>query len=103
MTARSRWGIGGSAIALVIVVVAFSGTSGTGIRCKPVGYPPITLPRPSHSPPRKSRGSFGNYTDRGRRDGILKAVYAKEGQFVKRGTLLGEIGCDDCKRVYKLR
>jgi HlyD family secretion protein len=28
-------------------------------------------------------------------DGILKAVYVKEGQFVKRGTLLGEIGCDD--------
>ncbi len=28
-------------------------------------------------------------------DGILKAVYVKEGQFVKRGTLLGEIACDD--------
>src|SRR5467141_302093 len=28
-------------------------------------------------------------------DGILKAVYVKEGQFVKRGTLLGEIGCDE--------
>jgi HlyD family secretion protein len=28
-------------------------------------------------------------------DGILKSVYVKEGQFVKRGTLLGEIACDD--------
>ena len=28
-------------------------------------------------------------------DGILKAVGVKEGQFVKRGTLLGEIACDD--------
>ena len=28
-------------------------------------------------------------------DGILKAVYVKEDQFVKKGTLLGEIGCDD--------
>jgi HlyD family secretion protein len=28
-------------------------------------------------------------------DGILKVVYVKEGQFVKRGTLLGEIACDD--------
>ena len=30
-------------------------------------------------------------------DGILKAVYAKEGQFVRQGTLLGEIDCDDLK------
>jgi HlyD family secretion protein len=28
-------------------------------------------------------------------DGILKAVFVKEGDFVKRGTLLGQIGCDD--------
>lgn len=28
-------------------------------------------------------------------DGVLKAVYAKEGQLVKKGTLLGEIACDD--------
>src|ERR1700737_602176 len=28
-------------------------------------------------------------------DGILKAVYVTEGQFVQRGTLLGEIACDD--------
>ena len=30
-------------------------------------------------------------------DGILKAVYVKEGQFVKKGTLLGEIACDDLR------
>jgi multidrug resistance efflux pump len=30
-------------------------------------------------------------------DGVLKAVYVKEGQFVKRGTLLGEIACDDLR------
>lgn len=30
-------------------------------------------------------------------DGIVKAVYVKEGQFVKQGTLLGEINCDDLK------
>jgi multidrug efflux pump subunit AcrA (membrane-fusion protein) len=28
-------------------------------------------------------------------DGILKAVYFREGQFVKKGTLLGEIACND--------
>jgi multidrug resistance efflux pump len=30
-------------------------------------------------------------------DGILKAVYVKEGEFVKRGTRLGDISCDDLK------
>jgi multidrug resistance efflux pump len=30
-------------------------------------------------------------------DGILKSVYVKEGQFVKRGTVLGEVACDDLR------
>lgn len=30
-------------------------------------------------------------------DGVLKIVYVKEGQYVRRGTLLGEIACDDLK------
>jgi len=28
-------------------------------------------------------------------DGVLKAIYVPEGQFVNKGTLLGEIACDD--------
>jgi HlyD family secretion protein len=28
-------------------------------------------------------------------DGILKAIYVNESQFVRKGTLLGKIGCDD--------
>jgi len=30
-------------------------------------------------------------------DGIVKAVYVKEGEFVKRGAMLGEIACDDLR------
>jgi multidrug resistance efflux pump len=32
-------------------------------------------------------------------DGVLKTVYVKEGQFVTKGTLLAEIGCDDLNPV----
>src|SRR5207248_19853 len=45
--------------------------------------------------PRKGRGGFGNHAGGAAADGILKAVYVKEDQFVRRGTLLGEIACDD--------
>ena len=30
-------------------------------------------------------------------DGILSAVYVREGQFIKKGTLLGDIACDDLR------
>lgn len=33
-------------------------------------------------------------------DGILKAVYVKEDQFVTKGTLLAKIGCDDLNAVF---
>jgi len=32
-------------------------------------------------------------------DGVIKAIYVKEDQFVKKGTLLGEIACDDLNAV----
>lgn len=34
-------------------------------------------------------------------DGVLKAVYVTEGQFVAKNTLLGEIGCDDLKAALE--
>jgi multidrug resistance efflux pump len=34
-------------------------------------------------------------------DGILKSVNVEEGQFVKQGTLLGEIACDDLQPVLQ--
>jgi len=45
--------------------------------------------------PRKSRGRFGNDAGRGCRGWHPESSFVKEGQYVKRGTLLGEIGCDD--------
>jgi multidrug efflux pump subunit AcrA (membrane-fusion protein) len=34
-------------------------------------------------------------------DGVLKAIYVKENQFVTKGTLLGEIACDDLKAMLQ--
>ncbi len=34
-------------------------------------------------------------------DGVLKAIYVKENQFVTKGTLLGEIACDDLKSMLQ--
>jgi HlyD family secretion protein len=34
-------------------------------------------------------------------DGVLKAIYVKEDEFVKKGTVLGEIACDDLTPVLQ--
>ena len=96
MTARSRWGIGVSSIALIMVIVAFLGTtrSRNSVQARGIASDSAVATVVFASPGRVEGASettqLGAATD-----GILKAVYVKEGQFVKRGTLLGEIGCDD--------
>src|ERR1700675_2938273 len=96
MTARGRWGIGGSAIVLVIVAVAFLGATrnrnSVQARGIPTGSGAATVVFAS---PGRVEGASETTQVGAAADGILKAVYVKEGQFVKRGTLLGEIACDD--------
>ena len=94
MTARGRWGIGVSAIALIIVIVAFLGTTRSRNSVQARGIPSATATVAFASPGRVEGASETTQVGAAA-DGILKAVYVKEGQFVKRGTLLGEIGCDD--------
>jgi HlyD family secretion protein len=96
MTARSRWGIGVSAIALIIVIVAFLGTtrSRNSVQARGIGADNAAATVVFASPGRVEGASETTQVGAAA-DGILKAVYVKEGQFVKRGTLLGEIGCDD--------
>jgi len=96
MTARSRWGIGVSSIALIIVIVAFLGTtrSRNSVQARGIGIDSAVATVVFASPGRVEGASETTQLGAAA-DGILKAVYVKEGQFVKRGTLLGEIGCDD--------
>src|ERR1700686_5471921 len=96
MTARSRWGIGGSAIVLVIVVVAFLGTTRNRNSVQARGIPSNNATATvAFASPGRVEGASETTQVGAAADGILKAVYAKEGQLVKRGTLLGEIACDD--------
>jgi HlyD family secretion protein len=94
MTARSRWGIGASAIVLAIVTVALLTTSRNRNSVQARGIPSASATVAFASPGRVEGASETTQVGAAA-DGILKAVYVKEGQFVKRGTLLGEIGCDD--------
>ncbi len=96
MTARSRWGIGGSAIFLVIVAVAFLGStrSRNSVQARGIASDSATATVVFASPGRVEGASETTQVGAAA-DGILKAVYVKEGQFVKRGTLLGEIACDE--------
>jgi multidrug resistance efflux pump len=96
MTARGRWVIGGSAIVSVIVGVAFLGTirnrSSVQARGIPSGSGAAAV---AFASPGRVEGASETTQVGAAADGILKAVYVKEDQFVKRGTLLGEIACDD--------
>src|SRR5258708_30139863 len=89
MTARSRWGIGVSAIVLVIVVVAFLGTTRNrnSVQARVLGSDSLAATVVFASPGRVEGASETTQLGAAA-DGILKAVYVKEGQFVKRGTLL---------------
>src|SRR5467141_1667819 len=96
MTARSRWGIGGSAIVLVIVAVAFLGTTRNRNSVQARGIPTNSATATvAFASPGRVEGASETTQVGAAADGILKAVYVKEGQFVRRGALLGEIGCDE--------
>src|SRR5439155_8762099 len=98
MTARSRWVIGGSAIFLVILIVAFLGSTRNKSSVQARGIPSesggTTV---AFASPGRVEGASETTQVGAAADGILKAVYVKEGQFVKKGTLLGEIACDDLR------
>src|SRR5258708_15123678 len=96
MTASKRWVSGVSAIVLVIVVVAFLGTmrSRNSVQAHGIGSENAAATVVFASPGRVEGASETTQVGAAA-DGILKAVFVKEGQYVKRGTLLGEIGCDD--------
>jgi multidrug resistance efflux pump len=96
MTARRRWGIGGSAIVLFILAVAFLGTTRNKNSVQARGIPSNSATATvAFASPGRVEGASETTQVGAAADGILKAVHVKEGQFVKRGTLLGEIACDE--------
>src|SRR6195256_226476 len=96
MTARRRWIFGGAATVLVAIAAALFGTSRTRNSVEAHG---TSANDPSaavvFASPGRVEGASETTQVGAAADGVLKSVYVKEGQFVKRGTLLGEIACDD--------
>src|SRR5712672_3294086 len=96
MTARRRWILGGAAAVLVAVAAALFGTSRNRNSVEAHGTsandPTAAIVFAS---PGRVEGASETTQVGAAADGVLKAVYVKEDQFVKRGTLLGEIACDE--------
>jgi multidrug resistance efflux pump len=81
---------------LVIVVVAFLGTTRNRNSVQARGIPSGSAAAAvSFASPGRVEGASETTQVGAAADGVLKAVYVIEGQLVTRGTLLGEIGCDD--------
>src|SRR5947208_12252564 len=96
MTARKRWAIGGSVIFLVIIVIVFLGSTRNRNSVQARGIPSDSASATvAFASPGRVEGASETTQVGAAADGILKAVYVKEDQLVKRGTVLGEIACDD--------
>src|SRR5258705_3025545 len=96
MTAQRRWVFGGSAVLLVTIGAALFGTSRNRNSVQAHG---TSANDASGAVVFASAGRVEGASETTQvgaaADGIVKAVYVKEGQLVKRGALLGEIACDE--------
>lgn len=96
MKAYLRWGLGGLAILLAVIGAVFFANSANrnSVQAHAApggnGFSSVVFA----SPGRVEGASETTQVGAGA-DGILKAVYVREGQVVEKGTLLGEIACDD--------
>jgi multidrug resistance efflux pump len=95
MKAYRRWVIGGLAIVLV-AAIAFFGTLRNRSSVQAHGAPfDIANATVVFASPGRVEGASETTQVGAAADGILKSVYVQEGQYVKKGTLLGQIACDD--------
>ncbi|PYU00058.1 MAG: hypothetical protein DMG38_09225 [Acidobacteria bacterium] len=92
----SRWGIGALAVVLIVVGVALLGTSRNRNSVEARGTSSDnSASEVIFASPGRVEGASETTQVGAAADGVLKAVFVKEGQSVKRGTLLGEIACDE--------
>jgi multidrug resistance efflux pump len=95
LLAKRRWLIGGLA-ALIVVIAVFLGTTRNRGAVQARGnFAAATNSTIVFASPGRVEGASETSQVGAAADGILKAVFVKEGDFVKRGTLLGQIACDD--------
>jgi multidrug resistance efflux pump len=87
---------------VVIVAAAFLGTTRNRNSVQARGIPSESaVATVAFASPGRVEGASETTQVGAAADGVLKAVYVKEDQFVKRGTLLGEIACDELQAILQ--
>lgn len=99
MTKYASWGAAGAAAAALVTlgVLYLPHAKGGSSMHEQRGDPAAFSERVLFAAPGRVEGRSRTTQVGAGADGIVKAVYVKEGQFVGKGALLGEIGCDDLK------
>jgi HlyD family secretion protein len=96
LTAFSKWIVGGLIVVLVALGAAFLRRSvNTVPQRTPRDASVNSIPNVVFASPGRVEGRSETTQVEAAADGVLRAVFAKEGEFVKKGALLGKIACDD--------
>ena len=102
MSNIGKWAVGAFALMLVIASVGFFGSTR-----HPVAAPVHAASSAAYVPSVMfaSSGRVEGLTETtevgAAADGVIKVIYVKEDEFVKKGTILGEIACDDLVPVLQ--
>ncbi len=101
MKTYTKLGSGVLAIALVTATVALLGSSRDGRSLGPHQASSDNNADVVFASPGRVEGLSETTEVAAAADGVLKAIYVKEHQFVTKGTLMGEIACDDLNAMLQ--
>ncbi len=101
MKTYTKLGSGVLAIALVTATVALLGSSRDGRSVGPHRASSDNNADVVFASPGRVEGLSETTEVAAAADGVLKAIYVKEHQFVTKGTLMGEIACDDLNAMLQ--
>ena len=102
MTSLGKWSSAALAVVLVIASVGFFGSSRHPVTGSVhAAASSASLPTVVFAAPGRVEGLSETSDVGAAADGVVKVIYVKEDDFVKKGTVLGEIGCDDLNPVLQ--
>jgi HlyD family secretion protein len=101
VTAYTKLGGSVLAVALVTLTVAFLGSSRDGKSVAAHSTSSGNRAEVVFAAPGRVEGLSETTEVAAAADGVLKAIYVKQDQFVTKGTLMGEIACDDLNAMLQ--